>query len=103
MISICRSIFSGRRKTPKFSSIDVPSSSRIAHGRSPSVFASSDFTHASASARAASPPPFTAGAPSAYSAAAWPERRPNVIVSISEFPPRRLAPCTETHADSPAA
>ena len=103
MIPICASIFSGRRKTPKLSSIDWPSSSRIAHGRSPSVFARRPFTQPSASARAASPSPGGAGAPSAYSAAACPERRPNVIVSISELPPSRLAPCTETQATSPAA
>ena len=40
---------------------------------------------------------------SAHSAAARPARRPNVIVSMSELPPRRLAPCTDTHAHSPAA
>ena len=40
---------------------------------------------------------------SAHSAAERPARRPNVIVSISELPPRRLAPWTETQATSPAA
>ena len=38
---------------------------------------------------------------SAQSAAARPARLPNVIVSMSAFPPRRLAPWTETQAHSP--
>ena len=29
--------------------------------------------------------------------------RPNTTRSISEFEPRRLAPCTDTHAASPSA
>ena len=36
-------------------------------------------------------------------AAAAPARRPKTTVSRSELPPRRFAPCTETHAHSPAA
>ena len=36
-------------------------------------------------------------------AACSPERRPKISVSSSEFAPRRLPPCTETHATSPAA
>ena len=36
-------------------------------------------------------------------AACSPERRPNTSVSSSELAPRRLPPCTETHATSPAA
>ena len=39
----------------------------------------------------------------ARSAACAPERRPNTSVSSSEFAPRRLPPCTDTHAHSPAA
>ena len=36
--------------------------------------------------------------------AAWaPERRPNTSVSRSELAPRRLPPCTDTQAHSPAA
>ncbi len=42
-------------------------------------------------------------AASAASAAARPARRPKVIVSISELPPRRFEPWTETQATSPAA
>ena len=38
-----------------------------------------------------------------YSAAAMPARRPNTLMSSRELVPRRLAPCTETHATSPAA
>ena len=37
------------------------------------------------------------------SAAACPARRPKVTVSMSELPPRRFAPCTDTQAASPAA
>ena len=40
---------------------------------------------------------------SARPAACSPERRPKISVSSSEFAPRRLPPCTETHATSPAA
>ncbi len=40
---------------------------------------------------------------SAHSAAARPARRPNVIVSMSELPPSRFAPWTDTQAASPAA
>ena len=40
---------------------------------------------------------------SAHSAACRPARLPYVIVSISALPPSRFAPCTETHATSPAA
>ena len=36
-------------------------------------------------------------------AAAMPARRPNTLMSSSELVPRRLAPCTETQAHSPAA
>ena len=46
------------------------------------------------------------GAPAcarAASAACSPERRPNTSVSSSELAPRRLPPCTETQAHSPAA
>ncbi|CAM5269707.1 hypothetical protein SCYAM73S_04707 [Streptomyces cyaneofuscatus] len=39
----------------------------------------------------------------AYSAAAMPERLPKTLMSSSELVPRRLAPCTETQATSPAA
>ncbi len=39
----------------------------------------------------------------AYSAAAMPARRPKTLMSSSELVPRRLAPCTETQATSPAA
>lgn len=38
-----------------------------------------------------------------YSAAAMPERRPNTLMSRSEFVPRRFAPWTDTQATSPAA
>ena len=38
-----------------------------------------------------------------YSAMCLPPRRPNTTMSSSELVPRRLAPCTETHAHSPAA
>ncbi len=38
-----------------------------------------------------------------YSAAAMPARRPNTLMSSSELVPRRLAPCTDTQATSPAA
>ena len=38
-----------------------------------------------------------------YSPARWPARRPKTIVSNRELPPSRLAPCTLTHAHSPAA
>ena len=34
---------------------------------------------------------------------AAPPRRPNTTMSSSEFVPRRFAPCTLTHAHSPAA
>ena len=42
-------------------------------------------------------------APTAYSAAARPARRPNTLMSSNEFVPSRFAPCTDTHATSPAA
>ena len=41
--------------------------------------------------------------PSRNATAALPARRPKTIVSSSELPPRRLAPCTLTQAHSPAA
>ena len=40
---------------------------------------------------------------SANSVMAMPPRRPNTTMSSSEFVPSRFAPCTETHAHSPAA
>ncbi len=39
----------------------------------------------------------------AYSAAAMPARLPKTLMSSSELVPRRLAPCTDTQATSPAA
>ncbi len=38
-----------------------------------------------------------------YSAAAMPDRLPKTLMSSSELVPRRLAPCTDTQATSPAA
>ena len=38
-----------------------------------------------------------------YSTALRPARLPNTLMSSSELVPRRLAPCTETQAHSPAA
>ena len=45
----------------------------------------------------------TNSAVEAYSAAARPARLPNTLMSSSELVPRRLDPCTETQATSPAA
>ena len=39
----------------------------------------------------------------AYSTALLPARLPNTLMSSSELVPRRLAPCTDTQAHSPAA
>ena len=104
MIPTCSCIWPSRRKTPKFSSIDEPSSSRIFHGRSPPPFVRASSVSSSDCASATADSGTSAwSTSSAASAAACPARRPKVIVSISELPPRRLAPCTETHATSPAA
>ena len=45
----------------------------------------------------------TNGAFAAYSAAAMPARRPKTLMSNRLLVPRRLDPCTETQATSPAA
>ena len=42
-------------------------------------------------------------APAAKSAMCLPPLRPNTTMSSSEFVPSRFAPCTDTHAHSPAA
>ena len=41
--------------------------------------------------------------PGAYSAMCAPPRRPKTTMSSRELVPRRFAPCTLTHAHSPAA
>ena len=91
------------RKMPALSYMIVVSSSRTCHGRSPPERAKIARMRRSSSRSAAS----GTSAPLRFSAAsspAWrPARRPNVTVSMSELPPRRFAPCTETHAASPAA
>ena len=68
MISICFVIFSSVRKTAKFSSIELPSSSRSFHGRSPSARSSSSRSFASAS-RSADSGTSTVVCESAHSAA----------------------------------
>ena len=88
---------------PALSYIEVASSSRTSHGRCPPERAKIARTRASASRTADSGTSAPLRFASASSPACRPARRPNVTVSISELPPRRLAPCTETHAHSPAA
>ena len=95
MISSWRSIFSSWRKTPKFSSIEAPSSSRIFHG--PLALACGRAARSTRARRRRCADSGTVHGPcceSAHSAAARPARRPKVIVSISELPPRRFAPWT---------
>ena len=91
------------RKMPASSYMTVDISSRTSHGRWPPSRAKMALICAAESRTRDS----ATSAPlrcSMASAAAWlPARRPKVIVSISELPPRRFAPCTETHAHSPAA
>jgi hypothetical protein len=88
---------------PALSYMTSVSSSRTLYGRSPPERAKIEAIRRSWSRTADSGTSAPLRWATASSPACLPARRPNTIVSISELPPRRFAPCTETHAHSPAA
>ena len=90
------------RTTNARSNIASCSSARMSATRSPAervrIPSSSSRVRSVASAGSSSSAPS-----SQYRTMSSPPRRPNTTMSSSEFVPSRFAPCTETHAHSPAA